>query len=171
MTQEVHLLPQQSNSQCNTFQSQKYFITPQPNLVFWWNLPTQHTLNSFSHFWVHSQQGLQTDVHPCNDYSKWEGGGKCPSCRDQFLLDIFPLMLPHTCWLMEDVLSVWILETDLSPPFFWTKFWSLHSQNLWDVCPSKMRIRISRHGPLSHRLLEKGIKKWQKNPVQCTLSC
>lgn len=44
------------------------------------------------------------------------------------------------------------------PSFFWTRFWSLHFYNLWEVCPSEMWVRISRHGPLSHKLLEKNTK-------------
>lgn len=117
MTQEAPLLPQPSNLQRNTFQSQKYFITPQPNLTSWWNLSAQHIPNPFSRFCLHSQQGLQTHVHPCNNYSKCKRGVKSPSCRVRFLLAISPLMLPYACWIIEDVLSGWILEIDLTPPF------------------------------------------------------
>lgn len=48
------------------------------------------------------------------------------------------------------------------PSFFWTKFGSPHSQNLWEVCLSKMWVRISRHTPLSHNLLEKDTKNGKK---------
>lgn len=129
------------------FSLRSIFNTPsQPRLLMQVISPA-HTQHIFS--LLRSFATMSTNVYPCNGDMKSEEVRKHLSFREHLAFSPDWYFSTQPCQLAHGGCYSSV------PSFFRTKSWSPHSQILWEVCMSKMWVRISRHGSLSHRFLEK----------------